>query len=457
MRSEIRGGIIVRNQERRQPCPGLNALAMQAGIVYNIGVDALGRSDNWGEWADRICRAFPGGADQGMLPSHFLRATFASIGGRIVHVRSGSTQYWGLLLPAGVRTDSQWTLRSYWASGSQAEKESIRALINSSLTEGGFAGVCWYDYAARAGEWYGGRALARTQDGLVFGEPDCDQAAQARDLQRTIWNITDPAFLYPADLYDPHSGLASRLVASDNAKVIGFLLGFFGRGRQWYGQSQGFRDGQWEESQLMGVRREYRARGIAKTLKLLQREDALEQGIQVIHWTVDPLQAGNARLNFNSLGGVAVQHYMNHYPFRNGLNLVRSSRIGISWFVDSPRVRECISGNLGPLDYQHIRRDSGTELITPVTAAQEGLRGFDAQDWEPGGTTILLEIPTGWNSMQRENAALAEIWRNVSDDILARLLGSNPIPEYAITGILNPPSENKAYLVIQKLVADIGV
>ncbi len=430
---------------------------MQSGVVHNIGVDPVGYPSVWGEWADRICRAFPGGANQGMLPLHFVRATFAGIGGRIIHVRRGSTQFWGLLLPAGCEQNRQWTLRSYWIAGSRAEKEAIRSLIGSCLAKDRFDGIQWYDYEAHVGEPFEGRVLARSGDGLEFGEPRRDQATEAQNLQKTIWNITDPSFLYPADLYGPHSGLASRLVASDNTRVIGFLLGFFARGIRWCGWTQGFQEGQWEESQVMGVRKEYRARGIAKNLKLLQREEALEQAIPVIHWTVDPLQAGNAYLNFNSLGGVAVQHYRDHYPFRNGLNRVRSSRIGISWLVGSARVKECIRGTHRLADYDSIVRNSGTEVIMPVTADSTGSQAFNARGWEPGAYTILVQIPTNWNEMQRDKVALAETWRNASDEIFAKLLNRIPTPDYAITGIVNAPGEERAYLVVQKLTPDLGV
>ena len=60
--------------------------------------------------------------------------------------------------------------------------------------------------------------------------------------------MDDPSFLYPYDLYHPDAGLATRLVAVDDTEVIGFLFGFYGNGKQWYGSKRGFQRGQWIES-----------------------------------------------------------------------------------------------------------------------------------------------------------------------------------------------------------------
>ena len=425
--------------------------------MHNLEIEIIGPSADWEGWIDRLFEPFRNGEGQGLLPLHFLRATYPQIGGRIVHACSEGVQYWGLLFPRLDQGASAWTLRSYWTSPAADQQVSHRAQILRLLDGAGIRDIHWYEYAEKSAEHFQGRVLRSTLDGLVLAEPNHIQARDARDLQSAVWHISDPAFLYPADLYHPESGLASRLVALDNGRVVGFLLGFYAAGMQWYGTSTTWQVGSWQESQVMGIQADYRGKGIARNLKLVQRARGLKRGLELIHWTVDPLQANNARLNFNSLGAVAIQHYKDHYPFRNGLNRVRSSRVGISWLIGSPRADEHARGEGKRLDFHTLATDSGTEIIRPVTIHSNRLRRFKAQGWTPASRTMLLEIPANWNAVQAESVAVAQAWREVSDEIFAKLLDRGPVPDYAVTGIVNPPGEDTPYLVIQKLAAELGI
>ena len=68
----------------------------------------------------------------------------------------------------------------------------------------------------------------------------------------------------------------------------------------------GMKDGQpMQWSHMAGVLPEFRG-GLGYRLKLAQRERALAQGLDLIEWTFDPLQAMNAHFNFAKLGGVAT-------------------------------------------------------------------------------------------------------------------------------------------------------
>ncbi|TRZ51387.1 hypothetical protein D4S03_05245 [bacterium] len=392
-----------------------------------------------------------------MLPPHFMRATYPKIGARIIYAGSDSYHYWGLLLPGHEERNTDWILRSYWVHASSDDKKALMPHLKSSFVQGGLTNIRWYEYADKSIEQFAGKTLRTTKDGLIYEEPGYGQAMQAQDLQRRVWNVSDPAFLYPYDLYHPESGLACKLVVTDNEKVVGFLFGFYGRGRQWYGSKKGFQDGQWQESQLMGIENNYRRKGIARNLKLIQREIALEEGLEIIHWTVDPLQASNARLNLNSLGGVAVQHYRDYYAFRNNLNWVAASRIGISWVINSPRVIACVRNEREDVDYKTIIADSGTETVTPVIINSTGIHAFKTDGWLPEARTILFEIPADWNAVQQDNVVVAEAWRKTSDHMFARILQKNNNDGYAITGIVKHLSEERFFLVIQKITDNLGI
>jgi predicted GNAT superfamily acetyltransferase len=96
---------------------------------------------------------------------------------------------------------------------------------------------------------------------------------------------------------------------------------------------------------MLAVRKEYRNSGLGRRLKLLQREDALARGIELIEWTFDPLEIKNAYLNIEKLGAVARRYTINQYgitssPLQGGLP---SDRLIAEWWLKSKRVETLLS------------------------------------------------------------------------------------------------------------------
>lgn len=421
-----------------------------------IGNQEIAHTPDWEQKTDQIFADIPNGSESGLLPVHFMKSTFPKIGAKIIESSSGEKKYWGLVMPINSLNKSSWIVRDYWINTPNESKYFLNSDLNTLLSENNISNLHHYDVKIKSQESYPSKVLLKGESGIEFGYPSNQMAQQAKNLQSRVWNVEDPTFLYPADLYHPESGLATRLVATKGNKVIGFLLGFFGEGRQWYGSRSGFHSGIWIESQLMGIENEFRKNGVATQLKFLQRENAIKEGIKVIHWTVDPLQAGNANLNFNALGGVAVRHYRNYYVFRNELNKVSASRIGISWILNSDRVKNYAEGKRRYCNYKELVHSSGTEVVHPVGTGRFQKDIPDFNNWNTESDTLLVEIPTDWNSIQSSNISLAEKWRDQTDSIFSKVLDkSNPL--YAITGITKDSESFKNYLVIEKINSKIGI
>src|SRR5262249_2242670 len=125
-----------------------------------------------------------------------------------------------------------------------------------------------------------------------------DDYARVLELERIIWG---PGY----DDVVPVSILAISVIRG------GILIGAF-HGNQMVGfvySLPALKHGkptQW--SHMLGVLDEFRSDGIGHRLKLLQRERALAQGLDLIEWTYDPMPALNAHLNFTKLG-VDVEEY----------------------------------------------------------------------------------------------------------------------------------------------------
>jgi predicted GNAT superfamily acetyltransferase len=105
-------------------------------------------------------------------------------------------------------------------------------------------------------------------------------------------------------------------------------------------------------SDFLAIRLEARSLGLATELKRLQAAIALSRGFEEIVWTVDPLRAANARLNFGKLGATAHQYEIDRYGSTFAASLyggLPSDRLHVTWDIVSPRV---ISRLLGQDDVQ---------------------------------------------------------------------------------------------------------
>lgn len=390
----------------------------------------------WNSLVDELYSDHPDGGGVGLLPPHFLKSTFPKIGGHIAHLSEGDANFWGLILPGRDPESHAWTLRAYWKSADSKFRNRVENSLTTQLYDFGFGSGTWYNVDQQRDHDFAGKQL-KMFDIYSMGTPNRIQALEAQQLHKQVWKVTDPAYLYPFDLYRPDSGLPTKLVATLNDKVVGFLLGFHARGHQWIGQEE--TNYGWIESQLMGVEENHRRQGIGKQLKFLQRDLALQEDTSFIHWTFDPLQAGNAVLNLNELGGIVVHFYPNYYPFQNELNRVPASRIGVSWFLSSERVIAATVDKLYTPTYQQLRSDIDTGVIIPL----------DASSQIPDRETLLIQIPNDWTLMQNVNQPLAAIWRKATDAIFKKCLGTTD-NKYALTGIVSDPENGNVFLIAQK-------
>jgi predicted GNAT superfamily acetyltransferase len=163
---------------------------------------------------------------------------------------------------------------------------------------------------------------------------------------------------------------------------------------------------------MLGVLPAWRDAGIGRRLKLRQREEALERGIELIEWTFDPLELKNAFFNLERLGAIVRRYSENHYgvsdsPLHGGLPTDRSIA---EWWLDSPRVRTVLAGEavarnteeaeriVFPSDMTRIRsEDPGRAREIQRTNGEKFQRAFErgmaVTGFERGETegTYLLE------------------------------------------------------------------
>jgi predicted GNAT superfamily acetyltransferase len=187
---------------------------------------------------------------------------------------------------------------------------------------------------------------------------DLDEFAEALTLQQRIWGFADIEAM-PLRWFVMASKVGGQVFgACEGGQMVGFLgaiPGLLPDGRPYM------------HSHMLGVLPKYRDRGVGRRLKLAQREDALERGIDLIEWTFDPLELKNAYFNIERLGAIVRRYEENLYgvtasPLHGGLP---TDRCAAEWWLRSPRVEAAVAGKVPgrgageriayPADMAHIR------------------------------------------------------------------------------------------------------
>ena len=382
---------------------------------------------SWAEDIHSIRKQLGAPHNPQLFPDYFLQSTFAKIGGKIASIcRSGRFLGAGFFFPRAYQDRACYTLRLHVLEPLEAiDKTTLLADIAEALD----ADIVVFD----PNEEHAFEESHLCIDGIDIGRPNREEAVQARELHRHIWQA-DEDNLYPIDIHSPAFALGTSLVARKDGKVIAFLFGFirFGEGESLQLWGEAYARKVSIESQILGVLPDYRKLGLGYSMKRAQGLDARAQGIDIVYWTVDPLQAANASLNFRKLGGVSLKFVANYYSFQNALNQVAASRFEISWLVNSERVCQRINENNIPqmFDPAHISHSHQIVSLDNIDQAQS--------------PDIAIEIPSDWTQLQALSIESARKWREHSDPLFAQLIGAES-GKYVVTGISG--NRLKSYLL----------
>jgi predicted GNAT superfamily acetyltransferase len=159
----------------------------------------------------------------------------------------------------------------------------------------------------------------------------------AVELQKSIWGFA-AIDLMPVRAFIVATKIGGQAFgAFDGDGMIGFSLAI-----------PGVKPGpkSYLHSQMVGVLPEYANRGIGRTIKLAQRQDALKRRIDLIEWTFDPLEIKNAYFNIEKLGAVVRRFVFNEYGSTSSHlhGNLPTDRCTAEWWVDSDRVQAALDG-----------------------------------------------------------------------------------------------------------------
>ena len=252
---------------------------------------------------------------------------------------------------------------------------------------------------------------------------------EARKLEKEIWDADSAQLHYLVAARD-HGALI--VGAFYEQALIGFVYSY-----------PAYVNGEvYLYSHQLGIKREFRERGVGELLKLKLRELAVEQGFQKCIWTFDPLLARNAYLNFTKLRGFAIDYTENYYGELEDVfnNSLPSDRFTVQWDLEDndylrwdQKIEECLETAVNLCVW--YKGDSGLPVLQKLVVKEPLTE--DA---------YFIFIPQHFQKIKLESPALAEEWRYKTRELIQLLMQHNYTAVY-----LQPVNECVArYLFVKR-------
>lgn len=225
------------------------------------------------------------------------------------------------------------------------------------------------------------------------------------ELQQAIWEFADidavPSRLVMVASHIGGIVLGAFEDEADANTMVGFSLSLPGR------KADG---GAFLQSHMTGVLPGLQGRHIGRSLKLAQRQEALEAGYELIEWTFDPLEIRNSFFNLRRLGVIIRRYEPNFYGITQSKlhGAIPTDRLVAEWHLNSPRVVRLLEQ--GELDERPIDRaiavpaeawrlrnsdpERAADLQTKVREKMQkafaaGLTIYDYRSTDDGGEFLL--------------------------------------------------------------------
>jgi len=211
-------------------------------------------------------------------------------------------------------------------------------------------------------------------------------------IQRGVFGATDLDIYAAGQLLSFIEAGGFVITAEINDRLAGAVIGLAG-----FANGVPFLLSDWA-----GVYPAFRSAGIGTDLKRLQACLALAGGFREIRWTVDPLRAANAHLNFERLGAWSNHYEIDRYGNTYGESLyggLPSDRLHITWSIADPAVQ------------QHLLADG------PERTNRDVLK---VPHFHPRSTdkTALIFIPNDIDAILAADANAALRWRLILRETL---------------------------------------
>lgn len=257
-----------------------------------------------------------------------------------------------------------------------------------------------------------------------------EELTAVRDLESLIWAEEDPVPVNHSIAVVKNGGMV--IGAFSGTRLIGFQYSF-----------PGF-DGTtvYLCSHSMGIHPDFRKMGIGEKLKLVQREEALKMGYQLITWTYDPLETVNGYLNLSKLGGVCTQYIENCYgEMPDILNAgLPSDRFLVEWNIASerPKSNEQFVGNHEvPILIQVVEDAEGLPVPKDI---------FLDSERDAWANLLYVPVPNQFQMIKANSLQAALAWRLKTRAVFTHYLSKG----WKVTALRKSDRPNLHHYVLTK-------
>lgn len=229
---------------------------------------------------------------------------------------------------------------------------------------------------------------------------DIAEMKYLEEMQAVVWGMEDCSEVVPKDLLKIVQANGGILIGAydQQNKILGFVFGFLG-----FTASGKLK----HCSHMMGILPGHRSTGIGMRLKMVQREMVLAQGIDLMTWTVNPLEGVNASINFGKLGVICQNYLPNFYgEMDDELNHgMPSNRFEVEWWLDSKRVKKFMDraeiGERVEIDHSGalLFDEISTEGVLRYTTSLGRIKDIKG--------AILFEVPSDLQAIRKNSMELA--------------------------------------------------
>jgi predicted GNAT superfamily acetyltransferase len=214
---------------------------------------------------------------------------------------------------------------------------------------------------------------------------------EVENLQAQVWGFGARGVVPTHVLYTVATSGGILLGAYDGDTLIGFVFGFLGA-----------KDGRPRHvSHMLGIHPAHQGRGVGEALKQRQREVALEQGLDLMTWTYDPLESRNAYFNLHKLGATSRTYYENLYgDLGDELNRgLPTDRLLVEWSLRELRAGDA-PGSASPVPLLEIGGEGPILHVRP-----------DADATLVEAPALSAAIPPNTQQIKKDDPAAALEWR----------------------------------------------
>jgi len=258
------------------------------------------------------------------------------------------------------------------------------------------------------------------------------------EMEKTIWGYADATDVVSVPVFVITVKRGGILLGAfdDRGDLVGFVYSLVGlkhgRPMQW--------------SHMLGVVSRHRSAGLGFALKVAQRQRTLAQGLDLIEWTYDPLQAGNAHFNFARLGVSAEEYAVDVYgPSSSALHAgCPTDRLIARWDIATRRVEERVGGGR-PLAPPDVRDDA---LLLDPTVERGGWRVVrEVRTVAADAPRAFVEVPGRFTEMLQDAPELAMEWRLATREVFTACLSRG----FRVTEFFADPENGSGRYLLERV------